>query len=164
MSARGDNLRGKFAAEPGSDEEDQSDDEDGEAGGEGYVEVAVGVVDVVVADEVPAEEREDGEEAGGEKGEESGSDGEQERGEEAEVAEGYAEEFGGLGGGGHGVCLWRFGRVLGDEVMRSSGAKTRDSLRGFTACRDCALPKMVQDSTLVMDPDSIRIDVRLAGE
>jgi len=114
----GESLR-YFAAEPGADKEDECDGEDGGAGWHGNVEVAVGVVDVVVADEVPAKQRDDGEETGREEGEESGGDGEQEGGEQAEVAEGDAEEFCGFGGGGHGIS--RVMRCLGDGTVSLCG-------------------------------------------
>lgn len=90
-----------FAAEPGTGKKNKREGEDCGSRGEGHVEVAIGVIDVVVAGKVPEEQRDNGAEAGGEEGEEARGQREKERGEESEVAEGDAEEFSGLGGSSH---------------------------------------------------------------
>ncbi len=59
----------KLAAEPRADEEEESENQDDEADGERDVAITVSVIDGVVAESIPAKERDDGQKATGEEGE-----------------------------------------------------------------------------------------------
>ena len=72
----------------------------------------------MMADAVPDEQSDDGEEEGGEEGEEAGGKREKQRGKESEITEGDAKQAGGLGGGGP----IRFGRCRDLAQGRLTGS------------------------------------------
>src|SRR5579875_996420 len=80
-------LGTKFAAQPLREQDSEGKDKGDRAGGKPDVEVCIGVVDGVMAQAVPGEQRDDSRKSCGKKGKEARSQREQQRGQDAEALE-----------------------------------------------------------------------------
>lgn len=85
-------LFAQLGADPQGAEERQCDEQNDDSGRESNVEIGIGEVHVVVADEVPGQQRKDGEARSQEEGKERGGKGQQETLDEAEAFEGKPEK------------------------------------------------------------------------